>query len=246
MTATVHVAGVGMIPFTKPGQSDPYDVMGERAARAALAGRRHRLRSWSSRPTSATSTATRPAARPRVYGVGLTGIPVVNVNNNCATGSSALLLARQAVASGAVGVRARRSASSRCSAGALEGGKLGRPPARRWPAASKAMTGHPGLGRQARPRPPSSSAAPARRTWTSTASPTRPSRRSRSSRASTRPTIRTRSSVTRSPRTRSSARRIMFGPLTRLQCCPPTCGAAAAIVVQRGLRAPPRPATPTS
>lgn len=32
----------------------------------------------------------------------MTGIPVINVNNNCATGSSALFLARQAVQSGAV------------------------------------------------------------------------------------------------------------------------------------------------
>ena len=31
----------------------------------------------------------------------MTGIPVVNVNNNCSTGSTALFLARQAVASGA-------------------------------------------------------------------------------------------------------------------------------------------------
>ncbi len=36
-----------------------------------------------------------------LYGVGLTGIPVVNVNNNCSTGSTALFLARQAVESGA-------------------------------------------------------------------------------------------------------------------------------------------------
>ena len=47
------------------------------------------------------STATRPAARPRCTGVGMTGIPIVNVNNNCSTGSTALFLARQAVASGA-------------------------------------------------------------------------------------------------------------------------------------------------
>ena len=33
-----------------------------------------------------------------LYGVGMTGIPVVNVNNNCATGSTALWLARNAVA----------------------------------------------------------------------------------------------------------------------------------------------------
>ena len=31
----------------------------------------------------------------------MSGIPIVNVNNNCSTGSTALFLARQAVASGA-------------------------------------------------------------------------------------------------------------------------------------------------
>jgi acetyl-CoA acetyltransferase len=39
-----------------------------------------------------------------LYEVGMTGIPVVNVRNACATGSSALMLANQAVASGAVDV----------------------------------------------------------------------------------------------------------------------------------------------
>ena len=39
-----------------------------------------------------------------LYQVGLSGIPIVNVNNNCATGSTALWLARQAVESGAVEV----------------------------------------------------------------------------------------------------------------------------------------------
>jgi acetyl-CoA acetyltransferase len=37
-----------------------------------------------------------------LYDVGMSGIPIVNVNNNCSTGSTALFLARQAVASGAV------------------------------------------------------------------------------------------------------------------------------------------------
>ena len=36
-----------------------------------------------------------------LYRLGLTGVPIVNVNNNCSTGSTALFLARQAVASGA-------------------------------------------------------------------------------------------------------------------------------------------------
>jgi acetyl-CoA acetyltransferase len=35
-----------------------------------------------------------------VYGLGMTGVPVINVNNNCSTGSSALYLARNAVISG--------------------------------------------------------------------------------------------------------------------------------------------------
>ncbi len=37
-----------------------------------------------------------------IYQLGLTGIPIVNVNNNCSTGSSALYLARRAVQGGLV------------------------------------------------------------------------------------------------------------------------------------------------
>ena len=36
MSQDVYVAGVGMIPFAKPGASDPYHVIGARAIRAAL------------------------------------------------------------------------------------------------------------------------------------------------------------------------------------------------------------------
>ncbi|MEC7368945.1 MAG: lipid-transfer protein, partial [Pseudomonadota bacterium] len=36
MSNKVKVAGVGMIPFTKPGASDDYPVMGETAARLAI------------------------------------------------------------------------------------------------------------------------------------------------------------------------------------------------------------------
>lgn len=35
-----------------------------------------------------------------LYEVGLTGIPMYNVNNNCATGSTALLLAKQLIEAG--------------------------------------------------------------------------------------------------------------------------------------------------
>jgi hypothetical protein len=37
MAIGVHVTGVGMIPFTKPGKSAIYSEMGEQTARAALA-----------------------------------------------------------------------------------------------------------------------------------------------------------------------------------------------------------------
>jgi len=35
-----------------------------------------------------------------LYQVGMTQIPIINVNNNCSTGSSAIFLARQAIAGG--------------------------------------------------------------------------------------------------------------------------------------------------
>ena len=100
MTQAVHVVGVGMIPFTKPGASESYEVMGAQAARLALddAGIAYpRVEQAYVGYVFGDSTAGQAA----IYGVGLTGIPVINVNNNCSTGSTALFLARQAVASGA-------------------------------------------------------------------------------------------------------------------------------------------------
>ena len=111
MNRAVLVTGVGMIEFATPRHAQPYDVMARDRDRRRAGRRRRRLRRRSSRPSPATSTATRPAAS-ALYGVGLTGIPVFNVNNNCSTGSTALLLARQAVG-GRGRVRARASASSR-------------------------------------------------------------------------------------------------------------------------------------
>ena len=101
MQRAVHVVGVGMIPFTKPGASDPYTIMGKRAAKLALedAGIDYALIQQAYVGyVYGDSTAGQAA----IYGVGLTGIPVFNLNNNCSTGSSALFLARQAVESGMV------------------------------------------------------------------------------------------------------------------------------------------------
>ena len=101
MSNSVVVAGVGMIPFTKPGASEPYPLMAARAIRAALqdAGLNYdQVQQAYAGYVYGDSTAGQRG----LYEVGMSGIPVINVNNNCSTGSTALYLARQAVESGAV------------------------------------------------------------------------------------------------------------------------------------------------
>lgn len=100
MTTIVIVAGVGMIPFTKPGANEPYPTMAAGATFKALADAGVEYAQVQQAYVGcvfADSTAGQRA----LYGVGMTGIPVINVNNNCATGSTALYLARQAIESGA-------------------------------------------------------------------------------------------------------------------------------------------------
>ncbi len=97
----VVIAGVGMIPFKKPGQSDPYEIMGADATRLALqdAGISYdQIQQAYVGYVFGPSTCGQNA----LYEVGVTGIPVMNVHNNCSTGSTALFLARQAVESGVV------------------------------------------------------------------------------------------------------------------------------------------------
>jgi len=101
MNERVYVAGVGMIPFAKPGASETYDVMGAAATIEALADAGVGYPDVEQAYVGyvyGDSTAGQKA----LYRVGMTGIPVCNVNNNCATGSSALFLARQAVEHGVV------------------------------------------------------------------------------------------------------------------------------------------------
>ncbi len=96
----VHVVGVGMTPFRKPSQSDPYDVMAGEAVRAALADAGLGYEAVQQACVGYVYGDS-CAGQKALYGVGMTGIPVFNVNNNCATGSTALFMARQMVESGA-------------------------------------------------------------------------------------------------------------------------------------------------
>jgi len=101
VTREVFVAGIGIIPFTKPGASAPYHVMGAQAIRSALQDAHldyDKLQQVYAGYVYGDSCSGQRAA----YEVGMSGVPVVNVNNNCSTGSTALFLARQAVESGVV------------------------------------------------------------------------------------------------------------------------------------------------
>ena len=94
------VAGVYMTEFVKPGQQRPYREM----AREAILGS---LTDAGLIPTEIEQAfasyvyGDSTCGQHALYDAFMTGIPVVNVNNNCSSGSSALFLARQAIASGA-------------------------------------------------------------------------------------------------------------------------------------------------
>ena len=95
------VVGVGMTKFEKPGRRENFDYpdMAKEAVDKAMAD------------AGVTYSDVEQACVGYVYGdstcgqralypLGMTGIPVYNVNNNCATGSSALFLAHQLVGGG--------------------------------------------------------------------------------------------------------------------------------------------------
>jgi sterol carrier protein 2 len=95
MARKVYVIGVGMTKFEKPGKRDwDYPDMAKEAGTKALedAGIPYdQVEQACLGYCYGDSTCGQRA----VYGLGLTGIPVYNVNNNCATGSTALFMAKQ-------------------------------------------------------------------------------------------------------------------------------------------------------
>lgn len=99
MKRRVNVIGVGMTKFAKPGSSPDYHEMAAEAGKKALADAGIAygdVQQAFCGYVYGDSTCGQRA----VYELGLTGIPVLNVNNNCSTGSSALYLARQAIEGG--------------------------------------------------------------------------------------------------------------------------------------------------
>lgn len=89
-----------MVPFAKPGQSAPYDEMGSEAIVLALGDAGIDF-SFVEQAYAGYVFGASCAGQRTVYKAGMTGIPIINVNNNCSTGSTALFMARQAIESGA-------------------------------------------------------------------------------------------------------------------------------------------------
>jgi sterol carrier protein 2 len=219
------IAGVGMVPFATPSKSEPYNLMGEKAARAAL------------RDAGVDYTDIQQAYAGYVYGdstcgqatlyrLGRSGIPVINVNNNCATGSSALFLARQAVESGTVDC-ALALGFEQMQRGAITLYWQDRPsPVALFDEVAsdvQEVTDAPFAAQYFG----GAGAAYAERYGTE------PETFAAISVKSRRHAANNPYAVFRAPVTVDEvlASPHIYGPLTRLQCCPPTCGAAAAVLV---------------
>ncbi|WP_328611631.1 lipid-transfer protein [Amycolatopsis sp. NBC_00345] len=101
MTKRVYVVGVGMTKFEKPGRREGWDYpqMAKESGSNALADAGIAYDQVEQAYVGYVYGESTSGQRV-VYELGLTGIPVVNVNNNCSTGSTALYLAAQAVKSG--------------------------------------------------------------------------------------------------------------------------------------------------
>lgn len=226
MSQRVYVAGVGMIPFVKPGNSASYDQMGMTAGRLALtdAGISYDdIEQAYAGYVYGDSTAGQKA----LYQIGMSGIPVVNVNNNCSTGSTALFLARQAIAGGAADC-VLVLGFEQMSPGALGSVFQDRPsPFDAFDAVTDQLVGMPqiplalryfggaGLAHMQKYGTPLASFAKIR---------------AKASRhAVNNPLALFRQEVT--PEDVLNSTMIWPGVMTKLMACPPTCGAAAAVLV---------------
>lgn len=226
MNQRVYVSGVGMIPFVKPGNSASYDQMGMTAGRLALADAGisyDDIEQAYAGYVYGDSTAGQKA----LYQIGMTGIPVVNVNNNCSTGSTALFLARQAIAGGAADC-VLVLGFEQMSPGALGSVFQDRPsPFDAFDAVTDQLVGMPqiplalryfggaGLAHMQKYGTPLASFAKIR---------------AKASRhAVNNPLALFRQEVT--PEDVLNSTMIWPGVMTKLMACPPTCGAAAAVLV---------------
>ncbi|MET9489790.1 lipid-transfer protein [Nocardia sp. NPDC006630] len=106
MANKVYVVGVGMTKFEKPGRRKnedgsawDYPQMAKESGTKALADAGIDYREVQEAYVGYVYGESTSGQR-AVYELGMTGIPVANVNNNCSTGSTALYLAARAIKGG--------------------------------------------------------------------------------------------------------------------------------------------------
>jgi acetyl-CoA acetyltransferase len=93
----VFVIGVGMTNFVRC--DTDVKQLGQSAAKAALADAGMTYDAVE-QAFCGYVNGTSTLGQQTLYGIGMTGIPVFNVNNNCSTGSTALYMAWNAIRSG--------------------------------------------------------------------------------------------------------------------------------------------------
>jgi acetyl-CoA acetyltransferase len=221
----VNVIGVGMTKFTTPKAQIPFTTMGKEAVQDALkdAGITYdKIEQAQVGWVYADSCAGQKV----LYEVGMTGIPIFNVNNNCTTGSSALYLARQAVESGVVEC-ALALGFEQMAPGALGLTFTDRP-----------IPMETFFVKLNEIRPLDAKAAPAAQLFGLAGEEymekygTKPETFAKVSIKARKHAEHNERAVFRNQLTLEEIMEAphISGPLTRLQCCPPTCGAGAAIL----------------
>lgn len=234
---SARVSGVGMVPFATPRTSEPYDVMAMGAIRAALGDAGIGLDDVEQAFAGYVYGDSTSGQR-ALYRVGRTGIPIVNVNNNCSTGSAALWLAHQAVASGSADC-VLAFGFEQMERGALQV---------KWPDRPSPFADFMDVAESHQ----GASEAPFAAQLFGGAGAEYAAKHGTAPETFARISVKARKHAAHNPyavfREEVTVEEVLaspqvFGPLTRLQCCPPTCGAAAAVLVSedfakaRGLRA---------
>jgi sterol carrier protein 2 len=224
MSNRVNVIGVGMVKFGKPGKSDPYNVMAAGAARSALedAGVEYgAIEQAYAGYVFGDSTCGQRA----IYEVGLSGIPIFNVNNNCSTGSSAIMLGAQAIKSGVVDCVLVVGFEQ------MQKGALGS----KWDDRTNPMDRHAGVMNDVQ----GFGQAPVTAQFFGGAAREYQWKYGAKRETFAKISSKARTHAANNPyalfNTPLSVEEVMaspeiFDPLTRYQCCPPTCGAAAAVL----------------
>lgn len=120
MARKVYVVGVGMTKFVKPNSGKDYPDFGKEAVLDALKDAGIKYENVQQAVCGYVFGDSTCGQRV-LYQVGMTGIPIYNVNNNCSTGSNALFLGKQLIEGGIADV-ILAVGFEKMSPGALSGG----------------------------------------------------------------------------------------------------------------------------